>query len=108
MILKVLLKHGEVLELMQRIRSGADHWADTEVETYGSARNASLIVKDRSTGARTRLGKLVLQEAYATAMSRVTDIAAHGSAGPQNLTPRAADAILQFALFQRIRYPFPE
>ena len=107
MILKVMLKHGEVLDLMQRVRYGAGHWADTEIEEYGTARNASLIVKDRATGQRTRLGKLILQEAYATAMSRVTDIAAHRSAGPHNLTPKAADAILQFALFQRIKYPFP-
>lgn len=107
MILRVLFDHDDTRILMSRMAIASGHWADVIVSLEGS-RVASMTVTDKTNGKTIRVGKLLLQKGYAYAMTRVTDIAAHGSAGPFNLTNKAADAVLQLTVFKRIRYPFPD
>jgi hypothetical protein len=106
MKLRVIFDHDDTRILMTQMAIGSAHWADVIVSLEGT-RVASMTVTDKSNGKSIKVGKLLLQKGYAYAMSRITDIAAHGSAGPHNLTHRASDAILQLTVFQRIRYPFP-
>lgn len=107
MILRVIFDHDDTRTLMTQMATASGHWADVQVH-LGGTRVASMCVTDKTNGKSIKVGKLTLQKGYAYAMTRVTDIAAHGSAGPHNLTNRAADAILQLTVFKRIRYPFPE
>lgn len=107
MILRVLFDHDDYLILLDKMVYASAHWADVRIYLEGS-RVVSMTVTDKTNGKSIRVGKLLLQKGYAYAMTRVTDIAAHGSAGPFNLTNKAADAVLQLTVFKRIRYPFPD
>jgi hypothetical protein len=106
MILRVILNHRDTLELLQRITLGSCHWASTQICLHGS-RVPTILVTERQTKVLTRIGKLRLQEAYASAMLRIVDIASSGPLGPSGLSYQAADSILQIALFNRIKYPTP-
>lgn len=91
---------------MDRIVLATHRWASCRVFLKGS-RVSTLSVVERSTKEHHDVGKLMLQAAYGKALVRFEVAATQWPIGPFHMQPIVADAILQLALFDRIRYVYP-